>query len=91
MGLSFITGIQRGTGQKTGDQRVVDDQDLALQLWLFKGIEGVLRLQICNISVINLRVLCDGCEATNKLSRGHVCQPAQGRFSLCFVSSNPKP
>lgn len=32
------TGIQRGTGQKTGDRRTVDGCNLALQLWLFKGI-----------------------------------------------------
>lgn len=38
MRLSLTTGIQRGTGQKTGDRRTVDDSDLALELWLFKGI-----------------------------------------------------
>ena len=39
MRLSRTTGIQRGTGQKTGDRRTVDDQNLAFQLWLFKGIK----------------------------------------------------
>ena len=38
MRLSLRTGIQRGTGQKTGDQRTVDEMKMALQLWLFKGI-----------------------------------------------------
>ncbi len=38
MRLSRTTGIQRGTGQKTGDRRTVDGCNLALQLWLFKGI-----------------------------------------------------
>ncbi|MCX2695532.1 MULTISPECIES: hypothetical protein [Ochrobactrum] len=38
MRLSLTTGIQRGTGQKTGDQHTVDELQMALQLWLFKGI-----------------------------------------------------
>lgn len=39
MRLPLTSGIQRGTGQKTGDRRTVDDLDLAFQLWLFKGTE----------------------------------------------------
>ena len=39
MRLPLTSGIQRGTGQKTGDRRTVDDQNLAFQLWLFKGTE----------------------------------------------------
>ncbi|WP_343206362.1 MULTISPECIES: hypothetical protein [unclassified Brucella] len=39
MRLPLPSGIRRGTGQKTGDRRSVDDRNLAFQLWLFKGIE----------------------------------------------------
>ncbi len=39
MRLPPTSGIQRGTGQKTGDRRTVDDLNLAFQLWLFKGTE----------------------------------------------------
>ena len=39
MRLPLTSGIQRGTGQKTGDRRTVDELRFGFQLWLFKGTE----------------------------------------------------
>jgi len=58
MRLPLTSGIQRGTGQKTGDRRTVDDQNLAFQLWLFKGTEDYK--SVTNLLSIRDEVLSRG-------------------------------
>ena len=76
MRLPLTSGIQRGTGQKTGDRRTVDDLNLAFQLWLFKGVEDYK-------SVTNPLSRRD-----RFLSRGRLFLLTRERFPLAPLSSN---